>query len=128
MQSWDAPPHLSEFAKAEFVRTVDLLTTRGMLEQADREIVVRRAEMCDVARTCYQQIERDGLFVTSDRGNVSSHPATKLHATATAEIRAIDTALKLTPASVKGGSKESATGSGYSQWNRYLGGTSDGSV
>lgn len=122
VQEWAAPAHLSDAARAEFDRIVELLRQRGTIDRTDVTLVVRRAEACEIAETAYRQLTTDGAFVESDRGNLSAHPAVKVHTQAVAEIVRIDSELELSPAAVKTAAA-GATG-GYSQFTRYLGGKS----
>src|SRR5262245_61161821 len=77
-QDWSVPSHLKRVARAEFQHTVDLLRQRGTLDKTDKTLVVRRAELCEIAMNAYHE-SRSEPFTTSDRGNLSPHPGLKIH-------------------------------------------------
>jgi P27 family predicted phage terminase small subunit len=122
-QTWDAPAHLGVVARREFDRVVDLLRQRAALDQTDSELVVRRAELVEIAVDAYQEQKKEP-FVTSDRGNVAAHPAIKVHNAACATIRLIDIELGLTPARAAKARTTTVDASGYGQWSKHLGGSS----
>ncbi len=121
-QTWAPPAHLSPAARAEFSRVAELLRQRGSLERTDVNLVIRRAELCDLAETAYRQLQADGAFVESDRGNLAAHPAVKVHAGAVAGIVRIDAELELTPASAR--PAPAGSGGAYGDWHALLGVTS----
>ena len=82
VQCWDPPRGLSSTAKKAFNHAVDLLRQRGNLDRADIELVIAYAQTVEVRDVSYAQLQKDGLFVVSDRNNVSAHPAEKAHAQA----------------------------------------------
>jgi P27 family predicted phage terminase small subunit len=121
VQGWDPPAHLSARARREFARCTDLLRQRGVIEQVDAELVARRAELVDVAETAYQRLKKDGPFVESDRGNLSPHPAARMHVSACGMIRLIDRELGLVAPQTRV-SAQAPEPSGYSRWTRLLAG------
>ena len=52
----------------------------GLLDATDVELVVAYAMTVEIRDTSYQQLEKTGLLVESDRGNISPNPAEKMHA------------------------------------------------
>ncbi len=96
-QGWAPPSHLSPEAAAEFGRTVELLRQRGTLEFADREMVARRCEACELATIAYKAVQKDGPFAVSSQGNLTPHPAVKVHQDNAALLRLIDQTLGLVP-------------------------------
>jgi P27 family predicted phage terminase small subunit len=121
-QSWGPPSHLTAAAKEEFERVVDLLRQRGALDQTDRELVVRRAELVDIAREAYKRRLKDGDYAASDRGNLAPHPAIRAHISACGAIRLIDVELGLTPARTRKAGASTVDQTGYGQWSKHLGG------
>lgn len=121
-QSWDAPAHLGPIARAEFDRVADLLRQRGTLDRTDSELVVRRAELVEVAVTAYQRRRKDGDYVESDRGNLAPHPAIRAHVSACGMIRLIDIELGLTPTRSKAAGGQAGQDGGYGRWAKHLGG------
>ena len=116
---WAAPGHLSSIARGEFERVRGLLEQRGVLGFTDPALVARRAEVVELAVSASKQLEQDGPFVESDRGNVSSHPGAKLLIQCSLALRHIDHELGLTPKSAgkKSAAGEASGGSdGYSHW------------
>jgi P27 family predicted phage terminase small subunit len=122
-QSWSAGARgLTAAAKKHFDATVELLTTRGTLDRTDVQLVRTLAINLELRDVAYDQLQQDGAFVTSDRGNQSAHPAEKVIGAATMRITRILAELELTPASVKGASAASAGGSAYNAWKARTGG------
>jgi P27 family predicted phage terminase small subunit len=119
-QSWEPPRHLTPRARKEFERTVGLLRSRNALDNTDSELVVRRAELVDVAFLAYTQRKKDGDYMMSDRGNAYPHPAIKVHAAACGQIRLIDIELGLTPVRSKIKGADNALTGGYGRWEKYL--------
>jgi P27 family predicted phage terminase small subunit len=120
-QTWEAPAHLGAVARREFDRTVDLLRQRGTLDQTDAELVVRRAELVEVAVRAYREAMKDP-FVTSDRGNVGPHPGLAVHNRASEAIRRIDIELGLTPIRAPKLKAGAIDASGYGVWAKHLAG------
>ncbi len=121
-QDWTAPPYLGKVARAEFDRVVALLREKNTLERTDSRLVVRRAEVAELAEASYRQWSAGELFLESDRGNLSPHPAIKTHLSATALLQRLDAELGLTPASAKVSAAPQGTPAGYGAWGRLLGG------
>jgi P27 family predicted phage terminase small subunit len=120
-QDWSIPSHLKRVARAEFLHTVDLLRQRGTIAKTDVTLVVRRAELCEIALKAYNE-SRSEPFTTSDRDNLSPHPGLKVHHSASLAIKAIDVELGLTPASSSTpAARQAAASGGYSHWQQYLG-------
>jgi len=121
IQEWKRPSHLGAVARREFDRIVDLLRQRGALDQTDATLVVRRAELCELAEALYGQLRKDGPVIETDRKNLVPHPAARLLVSTVGQIKSIDEALGLTPSSamVSAGQKPSDP---YAQWRVHLGG------
>lgn len=96
---WEVPGYLSDLARDEFRRVVSLLSARGVLDRTDPRVVELYAMNYDLARLAYRDIRNEGATVTSDRGNVSEHPAVTTLNSATIRLKAIANDLGLTPAS-----------------------------
>jgi P27 family predicted phage terminase small subunit len=102
-QSWSVPRHLSGAAAAEFKRLVGLLKQRGQLERANREVVIRLAELTAIAQTLFAEISKPGvsLIAMNDQGRVGVHPGVKAHKDIALAIRQISGELGLTPQSAR---------------------------
>jgi P27 family predicted phage terminase small subunit len=97
VQSWAPPDHLSRAAAAEFVRVTELLRQKGVLEFCDGKLVEQRAVLVEQCEQAYAAVEKDGAFLTSDRGNLAPHPGLKVVRDAAALLRLIDQSLGLLP-------------------------------
>ena len=62
-QKFTIPDDIQEEAKAYMRNVCDMLESKGVMENVD---------------TANKQLEKDGLTVTSDRGNIAPHPAIKI--------------------------------------------------
>jgi P27 family predicted phage terminase small subunit len=120
-QEWEAPTHLKGLARSEFDHTVDLLRQRGSLGSTDRTLVIRRAELCQVAHDAYRALQGGELFALSDRANLNPHPGVKVHLQASLAIKAIDSELGITPASARPSTGQKSNDP-YSSWRAKLGG------
>jgi P27 family predicted phage terminase small subunit len=120
-QSWVAPRGLSSAAKTAFKHAVDLLRQRGSLEKTDVELVIAYSQTVEVRDVAYQQLQKDGLFVVSDRNNISAHPAEKAHAQACLRLKILAAEMGLTPASSKLGAGQKSSDP-YANWRAKLGG------
>ncbi len=119
-QEWSAASRgLSPAARAAFRHVVDLLTQRGALDQTDVELPIAYAQTVEVRDVAYAQLQTDGCFMESDRGNVSAHPAEKMHAAACLRLKILAAEMGLTPASAKtsAGQKPSDP---YAEWRAKL--------
>lgn len=90
----------------------------------DAELVVRRAELVEVARLAYEAIREEGISVISDRGNEAPHPAIKTHTHATAQLRLIDQQLGLVAPRPRSSASQVGVSAAYGDWSQYLGGKS----
>lgn len=95
--AWEPPAYLSERATAEYRRLVGILDDMGRLGVSDPRLVELYAVNYDLAQTAYETLLADGLTITSDRGNVSKHPLLEAVNAATVRVKAISTALGITP-------------------------------
>jgi len=115
----ESPDHLSERARAEYARLVDLLERRGVLAATDPRLVELYSMNYDLARLAYDKIVAEGATVESDRGNTSEHPSIQTLNAATIRLKAIINDLGLCPASAKAAGAISSDP--YAQWRAYLG-------
>jgi phage terminase small subunit len=120
-QEWDAPAHLGPIARREFDHAVDLLRQRDRLDKADSTLVVRRAELCELAELLYRELAKGAVVVVSDRGNLSVHPAARQLTSTAAAIKAIDETLELTPSTARAVASQPGS---YGEWQGLLGATS----
>jgi P27 family predicted phage terminase small subunit len=119
-QSWEAAGRgLSSAARTAFNHAVDLLRQRGSLDATDVELVVAYAQTIEVRDSAYQQLQKDGAFVESDRGNVSAHPAARLHQSAALALKTLASEMGLSPASAKP-TPVGQPSSGRDYWNAKL--------
>lgn len=117
---------LPERAKAEYERLVTLLRDSGRLPATDPRMIDNYAICWDVIQTAYEQIQKDGMTVKSDRGNVSKHPLLEVLNAAQVRMNTIMRCLKLTPdsdrSSVTGPTKKGAgeTNASGESWDGIL--------
>jgi P27 family predicted phage terminase small subunit len=111
---------LKGVAKTEFERSVELLGQRGMLDRTDKTLVVRRAELCQIAEDAFRSVQAGELVTESDRGNPVVNPAIKVHLQASTAIHRIDAELGLTPSSARS-SPIAPTDATSARWMQLLG-------
>ena len=71
----DPPTNLSPLALEKWHDITPVLFDLGLLSRADRDMLVLYCEEYTRYRDAQDVIEREGMFITTDKGNVIQHPA-----------------------------------------------------
>lgn len=77
-QKFTIPDDIQEEAKAYMRNVCDMLESKGVMENVDTAALTMLARNYSMFIQANKQIEKDGLTVTSDRGNITPHPAIKI--------------------------------------------------
>ena len=77
-QKFTIPDDIQEEAKAYMRNVCDMLESKGVMENVDTAALTMLARNYSMFIQANKQLEKDGLTVTSDRGNVAPHPAIKI--------------------------------------------------
>ena len=72
------PEDIQEEAKAYMQNVCDMLESKGVMEDVDTAALTMLARNYSMFIQANKQLEKDGLTVTSDRGNIAPHPAIKI--------------------------------------------------
>lgn len=72
------PEDIQEEAKAYMQNVCDMLESKGVMENVDTAALTMLARNYSMFIQANKQLEKDGLTVTSDRGNIAPHPAIKI--------------------------------------------------
>lgn len=72
------PLDIEDEAKEYIQNVLDMLESNGVMEQVDTAALTMLARNYSVFIKASKQLEKDGLTVTSDRGNIAAHPAIKI--------------------------------------------------
>lgn len=65
-------------AKSYMESVCDMLESNGVMENVDTAALTMLARNYSMFIKASKQLEKDGLTVTSDRGNIAPHPAIKI--------------------------------------------------
>ena len=76
--NFEIPDDIQEEAKAYMQNVCDMLQTKGVMENVDTAALTMLARNYSMFIQANKQLEKDGLTVTSDRGNIAPHPAIKI--------------------------------------------------
>ena len=77
-QKFIIPDDIQEEAKAYMQNVCDMLESKGVMENVDTAALTMLARNYSMFIQANKQLEKDGLTVTSDRGNIAPHPAIKI--------------------------------------------------
>ena len=77
-QKFTIPYDIQEEAKAYMRNVCDMLESKGVMENVDTAALTMLARNYSMFIQANKQLEKDGLTVTSDRGNIAPHPAIKI--------------------------------------------------
>lgn len=72
------PDDIQEEAKAYMQNVCEMLQTKGVMEEVDTAALTMLVRNYSMFIQANKQLEKDGLTVTSDRGNIAPHPAIKI--------------------------------------------------
>lgn len=77
-QKFIIPDDIQEEAKAYMQNVCDMLESKGVMENVDTAALTMLARNYSMFIQANKQLEKDGLTVISDRGNITAHPAIKI--------------------------------------------------
>lgn len=72
------PTDIEKEAKDYMKDVIQMLDSNGLMKNVDTAALTMLARNYSMFIKASKQLERDGLTVTSDRGNISPHPAIKI--------------------------------------------------
>ena len=72
------PDDIQEEAKIYMQNVCAMLESKGVMEEVDTAALTMLARNYSMFIQANKQLEKDGLTVTSDRGNIAPHPAIKI--------------------------------------------------
>ncbi len=78
MAKYKIDSSLQKETKAYMKDVLEHLTNVGVIENVDTAALSMLAKNYDTFILCNQQLSKEGLTVTSDRGNISEHPLVKV--------------------------------------------------
>lgn len=78
MNEFKIPTDIEKEAKAYMKDVIAMLADNGVMENVDNAALTMLARNYSMFIKAQKQLEKDGLTVTSDRGNISPHPAIKI--------------------------------------------------
>lgn len=78
MDRFKIPTDIEKEAKNYMTNVVNMLEDNGLMEDVDTAALTMLARNYSMFIKASKQLEKDGLTVTSDRGNISPHPAIKI--------------------------------------------------
>lgn len=78
MDNYTIPKDIEKDATEYMKNVLAELEERGVLEQVDSAALTMLARNYSMFIKASKQLEKDGLTVTSDRGNIAPHPAIKI--------------------------------------------------
>lgn len=78
MTNFKIPKDIEKEAMEYMEDVCDMLENNGVMENVDTAALTMLARNYSMFIKANKQLEKDGLTVTSDRGNISPHPAIKI--------------------------------------------------
>lgn len=78
MRKFNIPADIEEEAKKYITDVCDMLESNGVMESVDTAALTMLARNYSTFIKASKQLEKDGLTVVSDRGNIAAHPAMKI--------------------------------------------------
>lgn len=78
MTKFKIPSDIEEEAKDYITDVISMLKDSGVIEDVDTAALTMLARNYSTFIKASKQLEQDGLTVTSNRGNISAHPAIKI--------------------------------------------------
>ena len=78
MTKFNIPSDIEDEAKKYMADVLEMLESNGVMEQVDTAALTMLARNYSTFIKASKQLEKDGLTVTSDRGNIAAHPAIKI--------------------------------------------------
>lgn len=78
MGKFKIPSDIEDEAKKYIADVCDMLQSNGVMENVDTAALTMLARNYSTFIKASKQLEKDGLTVISDRGNIAAHPAIKI--------------------------------------------------
>ena len=78
MNNFKIPTDIEKEAKNYINNVVNMLEDNGLMEDVDNAALTMLARNYSMFIKASKQLEKDGLTVVSDRGNIAPHPAIKI--------------------------------------------------
>jgi len=78
MTNFKIPKDIEKEAMEYMEDVCEMLENNGVMENVDTAALTMLARNYSMFIKANKQLEKDGLTVTSDRGNISPHPAIKI--------------------------------------------------
>ena len=78
MENFTIPKDIEDDAVLYMQNVLSILDERGVLENVDQAALNMLARNYSTFIKASRQLEKDGLTVTSDRGNIAEHPCVKI--------------------------------------------------
>lgn len=72
------PTDIEDEAKEYIKDVLNMLDSNGVMEDVDNAALTMLARNYSMFIKANKQLEKEGLTVTSDRGNIAAHPAIKI--------------------------------------------------
>lgn len=93
---FNIPADIESEAKTYIQDVLEMLKSNGVMEDVDTAALTMLARNYSMFIKASKQIEKDGLTVISDRGNLSPHPAIKIAKDAQTQAMKVMTEFGLT--------------------------------
>ena len=110
------PFHLEGRVRDEYLRVAAMLRESGKLEGTDTRLIELYAINYDLVRTAKEEIDRDGMTFTTERGAITAHPMIGVMNAATIRLRGLIADLT----SVKAGAGSGDKSGGDGRWDGLL--------
>ena len=78
MNKFKIPADIENEAKEYITDVITMLEDNGVMEDVDTAALTMLARNYSMFIKANKTLEKDGLTVTSDRGNIAAHPAIKI--------------------------------------------------
>ena len=78
MNNFKIPTDIEKEAKNYMTNVVNMLEDNGLMQSVDNAALTMLARNYSMFIKASKQLEKDGLTVTSDSGNIAPHPAIKI--------------------------------------------------
>lgn len=77
-KNFNIPTDIEDEAKDYIKDVLEMLESNGVIENVDNAALTMLARNYSMFIKANKQLEKEGLTVTSDRGNIAAHPAIKI--------------------------------------------------
>lgn len=96
MDKFKIPSDIEKEAKEYITDVITMLENNGVMEDVDTAALTMLARNYSMFIKANKTLEKDGLTVTSDRGNIAAHPAIKIAKDAQVQAMKVMTEFGLT--------------------------------